>query len=162
MIKLSNILLLGLIGFGGYYFYRKNQESLIAEDTSSKGEKEQKATTSVGVNKGGGVPKKEPKLEAKEINLSEVGGVKLNTSTLLQNLAKSKKNSILPTIDMNNQKVVDLTSKTTFTNPKLNNKLSTSFSVSKFNLPKNTRFTTMSNFYGFFGDDMDDTNFSID
>ena len=190
MIKGTNILLIGLIGFGAYYLYRKNQESLIAEDTSSKGEEQEEATTSDGVRTGGGgvpnlspvkvdeikanqtgvvevkLPKKEEKLTTKPISVSKIGGAKQTSQSLLNRLNKGGKTNPsipMPTTSMNSGvNTTTLSKKTTLSNPKLGTSKSNTVSLSKVKLGDMPPLQTMSNFYDFNGDELDNEEFIID
>ena len=198
MNKRNNIILIGLLGFGLFYFYRKSKNKLIAKDFSNKeNEEQEEATESGGVGGGFGVPNlgagivkdgvvspsgdvinitvenkdEKPKLEAKPFDTSKLGSnTKSDGATLLANLEtyNQKVNAPLPTNTMGMGK--NVSSKR---NPPLKSRAKvglndlvdakrTTVSLKNVKEIGDIPIKTMSNFYDFDGDEIDNEQFLID
>lgn len=170
----KNLLILGFIVFGAYYLYDKNQEKPVKPTSDKEDEVEEEATTSDGITSGSGgvlpnrmtpvseeiVDKKvgviDVDLPLKKIKKDEIEYIKggmslkpissgLDSKKLLNNLEayNKKTNAVLPTTKMGG----DFNVKKTI--------------VSLKNIKTDIPITTMSNFYDFDGDDIDNEQFLI-
>ena len=171
-MKIDKLLILGLLFFGAYYLYDKSKKKPVEATSDKEDEVEEEATTSDGVTSGGGggvlpnrmtpvpeevVDKKvgviDVKLPLKKDEIQYIkGGVGLNpissglsSKQLLNNLEayNKKTNAVLPTTKMGGDSNVKKTI------------------VSLKNIKTDIPITTMSNFYDFDGDDIDNEQFLI-
>lgn len=170
-MKIDKLLILGLLFFGAYYLYDKSKKKPVEATSDKEDEVEEEATTSDGITSGGGgvlpnrmtpvseeiVDKKvgviDVKLPLKKDEIQYIkGGVGLNpissglsSKQLLNNLEayNKKTNAVLPTTKMGGDSNVKKTI------------------VSLKNIKTDIPITTMSNFYDFDGDDIDNEQFLI-
>lgn len=182
-MKIDKLLILGLLFFGAYYLYDKRKEKPVEATSDKEDEVEEEATTKDGITSSGGgvlpnrikpisekivdkkvgvidvklpLKKDEIKSPPKKIKKDEIQYIKggmslkpissgLDSKQLLNNLQlKNKKNkSILPTTKMGGDSKVKKTT------------------VSLKSIKNNIPIKSMSNFYFFDGDGIDNEQFLI-
>jgi|SaaInlV_125m_DNA_1040241.scaffolds.fasta_scaffold00493_14 hypothetical protein len=165
----KNVLILGFIVFGAYYFYDKNKKKTT--ETQPNKEEEKETTANDGITSGGGVlpnainltpekeigsgvgvigvtvkPKKEPIAEEPIMKGLSSISKNLTSKDVLKNLEmyNVKTNSKLPTTSMGGD-----------------NKFKTT-TVSMKSVKTDIPIKTMSNFYDFDADNIDNEQFLID
>ena len=178
----KNILILGLVIFGAYYLFDKNKKNTTEIPSNKEEEKEEEGeketTANDGITSGGGVlpnrmnptpeeviddsvgvidvtlkPKKEP-----IITIPKIGGltpIKNGLGSISKGLTSK---DVLSNLEMYNKKSK---SKLPTTSMGGNNKFKTT-TVSLKSVKTDIPITTMSNFYDFDGDNMDNEQFLID
>jgi len=169
----KNVLILGFIVFGAYYFYDKNKKKTTETQPNKEEEKEEEKETTAndGITSGGGVlpnainltpekeigsgvgvigitvkPKKEPIAEEPIMKGLSSISKNLTSKDVLKNLEmyNVKTNSKLPTTSMGGD-----------------NKFKTT-TVSMKSVKTDIPIKTMSNFYDFDADNIDNEQFLID